>query len=242
MSKIIQRGNKVIKQFVDNKEALKYQYLFNTFPNHVSSIVEGDKLTYTYVEGKLLEEMLNENLESLREIFQKLGEILGKVHFENIEIKDSYLPTLLQRGHFPYPNYFSSSKLFLGSIHGDLNPENIIITYENFIVFIDRLDSYGDIMFDFPFIMSLLCKKKSNNASLIKNLLDIFFSSYFKYNKIPEKEFFISFRNNFLNYGYFLYEHQKNSDRPFFMEWKKSKSISNDLAKFQDFKSYYQSF
>ena len=83
-------------------------------------------------------------------------------------------------------------------------------------------------MYDFTFIMSILCFYiKTQNKEYLK-LLDLFWKNYNILLKSKD-DFFISFRNNFINYGNLVAEDTLNHSA--FPEWRYGHLVSEEIEK-----------
>lgn len=106
---------------------------------------------------------------------------------------------------------------------------------DNKVVFIDRLSFKGDLLFDFTFILSMVCHYYRSCDIKYLVAVKIFFDNYD--NIFTDKDsFYNSFRDNFINYCTYAYndsEHRKS-----FPEWSFCKILSEELSKFASFKSY----
>ena len=225
------------KLFSNNKETLRYAKLFNTFPHHVRTVrVENNKLVYQYVHGETLDKIISNNNSETELIMKKLGEILGKIHFRKFKFLPNYDILCAQRKYYPDHSKFIPSVGYNSIIHGDLNTKNIIINQKKEKIFIDRLEARGDILFDFSFILSLLYAYKKSEKKEYKKYIQIFFKSYLKY-VVLKKNFWISFRNNYMNYGYLRYQSYQKGNRTF-PEWKWGKDMAEKLSQFPNFISF----
>lgn len=227
----------VIKTFGSKNEARRICKLYNTFPYHVKAKTSEEKLIYNYIVGDTLQSILNDKPRST-EVLKSLGSILSEVHFIGCKVLPGYETICRDRNYFPDPSKFITSNQYTSKIHGDLNTRNIIVSSDNKITLIDRYAERGDIMFDFTFIMSILCQYLLTNDIEYKLMITIFFNEYIK--RIKDKEgFFRSFRNNFLGYGYYVYydtDHRLND----FKEWSEGIKIAQELSKYNSFLDYLE--
>ena len=228
------KDNLVIKTFDSDIETKRICDLYNSFSHHVQARTQGNQLIYKYVKGETLGTILNET-QRVREVMKNLGVILRSIHFEDYQITPSYDAVCKSRNLFPDFSKFITSNQYMSRIHGDLNTQNIIISKDNQITFIDRMSDRGDIMFDFTFIMSILCRYLITKEIDYKLMITDFFSEYSKGIR-DKKDFFTSFRNNFMGYGYFVYNddlHRKD-----FTEWSEGEKIAQGLSEVDTFLNY----
>ena len=222
------------KIFDSYSNAKFYKRLYNTFPYHAKAQLKkkSNILEYKFVPWKERYDVIllwdyNYNVK----LCKILGNILWKFHFKNCKIRSWYENICLKRNYVNWVNFIHSN-LYEWNIHGDLHLRNIIVN-ENWIFFIDRLSERGDIMFDFPFIMSLLWFRFKTNNKKYLDYIVVFFIHYSKYIKWCKWDFFVSFRNNFINY--WIICSKISDEREDFPEWKYWKEISKRLQNENDF-------
>ena len=224
------------KEYSDYKETKFYKHIYNTFPRHAKGYIikkYPNRLKYKYIPGKEWRELLMEEKKSVNiKLCKFLWKILWKFHFHWYKIISWYEKICRDRASIKIPNMFKHSKLYYGHIHWDLHLKNIIIN-SSWMFFIDRYSKMGDIMFDFPFIMSFLCMRWETKNSDYIDYIYSFFGTYQNFIPYPKKDFFISFRNNFINYGRIV---QKIAEKKTeFWEWKYWEQISNLLINEKNF-------
>ena len=224
------------KSFRDNEEAQYYTWLYNNFPLHVRASCVWDILEYDYIPGIDRQEVIMTKDKSNHQLLENFWDILWKFHFSNCTISDNYDKICLERGYIDTPTIFIPSKYFFWNIHWDLHFRNIIIQNNTTLVIIDRLLEKWDILWDFPFIMSLLCFWIKENDYKYIEYIKSFFVWYSPHIVWDHNDFFISFRNNFLNYWLVCYEISKT--RNDFKERCYWKAISNLLSQETNFLSF----
>lgn len=225
----------VSKTYPSDTLAAHFTSLYNSFPHHVKAHKVGDSLRYDFVEGTLLSDMLRKAPEKARAPLVRLAKYLASAHSQGVRIRPGYEAVCERRAHFSNPQLFMPSGYYSGWIHGDLNTRNIIVTETGDTVLIDRMKERGDILFDFTFVMSMICLFEESQDTVYLTLLEAFLLEYALWLSDPH-DFFVSFRNNFMNYGYLVANdvvHQKQ-----FPEWAFGKSIAINLASHPDFLSY----
>lgn len=238
MTNIYFENGKVTKEFNTLAEAKRIVNLYNSFSKHVNAEQRLNTIVYNYIPGNTLEETIITNPDLAIQILEELGTTLAQIHFKDYQTTNKYENSCKNRAHYTKKEDFIPSIGYWGTIHGDLNTQNIIVSEKEKIVFIDRMEEKGDILFDFPFIMSILCKYENKKNHIYKSMINSFLKPYKKESNISD-DFFVSFRNNFLNYGYYIYG-QKNNKPPFFQEWKFAKKVSNDLVRHESFLDYVE--
>lgn len=228
------RKDLVKKEFENYSEAKYYKNLYNSFPNHVKAFLNKDSnsLYYQYITWKEWNELIHkwyfDNIHRCRFLWN----LLWKLHFNDCKITAWYDNICLKRNYVASSTVFCKSCLYEWIIHGDLHLKNIIIN-ESWMFFIDRLRDEWDIMFDFPFIMSFRCFRFQTKDNKYLDYILNFFITYVKYIKWFKKDFFTSFRNNFINY--WIVCSNIAEQRGDFQEWKYWNFLSEYLIEESDF-------
>ena len=231
-------GNGLIKkEFKNYSEARYYKKLYNSFPNHAKALLKksDNTLYYKYIPWKEWNDLIHkwyfDNIHRCRFLWNSLW----KLHFKNCKIISWYENVCLKRDYVSSDSIFCKSCMYEWIIHWDLHLRNIIVN-DSWMFFIDRLKERWDIMFDFSFIMSFLWFRfDTKNKKYIDYIIN-FFNTYVKYIKWSKKDFFVSFRNNFINYWIVCSSiAEQRSDFP---EWKYWKNISKHLINEYDFISF----
>lgn len=225
-------NNEVYKRYKDNNEAKKHYLLYNGFPYHVHpSRVKGSYLIYKYVKGDLLNNHFNKKTRNTKLLLSRLGRVLAKIHFSNKAKKlVNYHKICARRNIYPKKEVFHNQKStsYYSKIHGDAHARNLIVKKNNSLVFIDRMRGQGDVLFDFPVLLSLLCssvlKKDPFYLDLSKNFLDGYYSIA-PNNKLFHKGFIL----NMINFSYLSPKFSKKIP-----EWRIGKRIANQLANHED--------
>ena len=227
-------GGYVVKKFDSCKKAKYFSRLYNSFPNHVKSFTFRNFLIYRYSKGETLEKLILSK-KDISEVMINLSKKMNSIHFNNYKIIKNYKQVCLDRELYKKKRNFKDCYSYYSVIHGDLNPRNIIIDEEK-ITFIDRLSEKGDIMFDFTFIINMLCIKYTNNDKSQIKYIKIFFENYLKGIK-NKTNFYDAFTNNIFNYLYFIYYSNYYKSLPF-EEWKEIPRIMIDLEKSKNFEEF----
>jgi hypothetical protein len=227
------------KIFINSDEASYYQWLYNTFPCHVKATVKKNKLIYDYIPGEERYTLVQNKSALNSLLFKNLGRILWKFHFTNCEISSHYEMICANRGYIQDIETFHPSKYYFWTIHWDLHLRNVIISI-NKIYVLDRLSSTGDILFDFPFIMQLLCFWIMKQDREYITYITDFFSTYIEFISWSKDDFFIAFKNNFINYWLVCKEISKR--RNDFPEREYGDVISNRLLHKRDFLQFIHDF
>lgn len=227
----------VTKRFSKNDEAVRYAQLYRTFSHHVQpySVINSD-IKYKYINGMTLQVAIgNTGANKMIDIFRMLASALAENHRDFTIEAHSYGDICASRGHYKDTSVFHPSSYYRSTIHGDLNTGNIIVSDEDKIVFIDRLSDYGDMLYDFTFIMSLLCLYIANRDKRYLFLIEAFFDVYEQI--LPDTEdFYKSLRNNFINYGMVVSKDQHHIAQ--FPEWRFGNRVSEDLVSYENFRQY----
>ena len=191
------------KFFQTYAEAKHYKRLYNMFPRHVKASMSKWKnfIFYRYISWADWESVLDGDNEYNLKLCRYLWNLLGKIHFQNLKIRKGYEKICFARGYVPKKSSFLKSKYYYGYIHWDLHLKNIIVN-NSWLFFIDRLSEQWDIMFDFSFIMSFICFWLQTKDRKYLDYIVNFFITYKRYIKWSTDDFFISFRNNLINYGF----------------------------------------
>lgn len=223
-----------MEKFFDSYSKAKfYKELYNNFPRHAKATLKKNSniIEYKFIQWKVWYDVISWDYNHNIRLCKFLGNILWKFHFKNCNIISWYEKICLNRDYVKWANFINSC-LYEWNIHGDLHLRNIIIG-EHWMFFIDRLSNKWDIMFDFPFIMSLLWFRFTTKDKKYLDYIIIFFIHYSKYIKWQKKDFFVSFRNNFINYWVICSKISK--EREDFPEWRFWEKISKNLQKESDF-------
>lgn len=228
-------GNKVIKYVGSSENALQTMDLYNSFEHHVRASAHGSMIVYDYIVGQTLHSALNSDPESAVILMPKLARYIFDNHQGYITESTNYARICADRQLVSEEAYFTTSPYCKGKIHGDLNTRNIIVTKDQDIVFIDRLVDHGDIMFDFTFVMSLMCLFEASRDRIFLKGVRSFLTEYLS--DIDDKRSFLaSFRNNFINYGVYVKNDVAHHDD--FPEWQHGGNISlrlrNDIDYFHN--------
>jgi hypothetical protein len=226
------------KCFNSELDAEKYVNLYNTFPHHVKANKIWNKLQYDFVPWNDWQSLITDTKKSNETLLLNLWNILWDFHFSECEITEGYEIVCHERGYIKDKKTFIASKQYLGNIHWDLHFKNIIIKNDKLTV-IDRLLERWDILRDFPFIMSLLCYWEMKKDSIYITYIKLFFESYTRFIVWDLTDFFVSFRNNFINYWIVCFNISKKR-RDFLERWY-WKSISNRLKTHHNFLSFLKS-
>jgi len=226
----------VRKAYKSEDESKKKELLFNSFPYHVSALAIDNFLIYKYIYWDTLDAFIMNNADiDVINIFKRMWQILWRIHFEYSVIVPFYERICYNRWYIHDNKVFSKTNLYLGTIHWDCHMRNVIIDDDNNLYFIDRMSGYGDIMYDFPFIMSLLWYYYLYNNTKYLYFILAFFEEYEKFIKGDIDEFYSSFRNNFINYWIVCYKLSKKNP---FKEWIFWKKISCLLRNEKSFKKF----
>ncbi|MHC5738638.1 phosphotransferase [Nostoc sp.] len=235
---IKEESHKVEKICSTKQEATRLWGLFKTFPNHTHPYLVDNKVIYDFVKASMFQEIiLSKHPDSFNNIKQ-LANVLGNFHWKHLVTVANYDKICFERKFYERPEVYLPSYGYFTQIHGDCHLRNILITGQNNIVIIDRLRKCGDLMYDFSFILSLLCLGFKYQDSFFINLIGNFFYFYERYID-DKKNFYTAFRNNLLNYALFAYKTYQNSSPPF-EEWKYGREISEELANYPEFKGFVQ--
>ena len=184
MTRIV-RNIIVAKKYKSIIEVLRFFFLYNTFRYHVKAIPVFTTLIYKYKKGPTLWELINQGVDyhELRLIMIDLARKLSKNH-ENYKILECNYSDVCGERNINHDSKFVSESYFFSKIHGDLNTRNIIIGSDNRVFFIDRLSHNGDMLFDFTFILSILCVYYKSGDSkylfAVKDFFDIYDDALFQ--------------------------------------------------------------
>ena len=238
---IDKRRHTVEKFYQDAKAAQLYSSLFSSFKYHAKPLkLTANRLTYQYVSGDELKVILkNPDSTKARTAMRSLGSRLSENHKKYSLTNGIYGSICRDRAIISKPSHvFIDSGYYFGNIHGDLNTKNIIVDEDGDIFFIDRLSETGDMMFDFTFVMSLLCNYLENHNRAYLDLVRVFFNSYTHILESPD-DFFRSIRNNFINYGQLVARDSTHHSE--FPEWTHGSEIADSLIGFNSFTEYLDS-
>lgn len=209
---------------------------FNSFPSHVNGHLNNNTVNYNFINGETLECTVLKKTEASSTSIKQLAHTLGDLHWSNaIKIKQ-YGKVCTERGFNKNQKIKSSTYGYFTQIHGDLHLRNMLVTTDGELIFIDRMRQCGDLMFDFPFILSLLCFSRAYNDNYFYSLVVSFFSIYEQY--VEDKlNFYRAFLINFVNYAQVAYAAYQNSTPPF-TEIENAAKLSKSAANYNDFNSF----
>jgi hypothetical protein len=233
-----EESKKVEKICSTKEEARRLWGLFKTFPNHARPYLADNKVIYDFVEASMFQEIiLSKHLDSFM-LIKQLANVLGDFHWKHLVTVANYDKICFERKFYDRPELYLPSYGYFTQIHGDCHLRNILITGQNNIVIIDRLRKCGDLMYDFSFILSLICFGFKYQDLFFINLIRDFFSFYERH--IDDKNnFYTALRNNLINYALFASKIYQNSSPPF-EEWKYGKEISQGLANYPEFRVFVE--
>ncbi|EQA4236017.1 hypothetical protein ACX2XH_002147 [Serratia marcescens] len=218
--------------------ALHRQY--NTFPSHVSCQLKESIVNYSYVTGETLESVVLRKDERAPLLLTQLARTLGQLHWNHELIIKNYERICSERVK---ENTFHINDITYGyfsQIHGDAHLRNMLVTPEYKLVFIDRMRQCGDILYDFPFILSLLCLELRRRDGYFYSLVSVFFQCYENY--VDDKvNFYRAFMVNFINYAKIARETYNNAVPPF-KEWKSAQELVEATKDYGDFKTFLISY
>lgn len=226
----------VIKKNASCLSSIKISFLYNSFSYHIKSIPFLNNIFYIYKKGDTLSDKLRNNTsyEQLRMIIIDLARKISINHRKHTIISNNY-DRICKERRINTNVRFVSRSYYYSKIHGDINTENIIVRSNNTILFIDRMCYKGDLLFDFTFILSILCyyyqTDNFNYLVLIRDFFDIYERIF-----IDKNEFYCSFRDNFLNYCFYAYNDSGNLHR--FPEWQYCLHIVKELSSFTNFNDF----
>lgn len=221
-------------QFSSDARALHRQY--NSFPAHVRSQLQGCSINYLFTTGETLEVIVRERHGRVSELVNNLADFLAKLHWAEPIIIKEYEKICAVRKLDRFQEINENTYGYFTRIHGDLHLRNILMAPNYELVFIDRMRQCGDMMYDFPFILSLLCFERIYNDGYFHSLVVGFFQVYEQYVDDIDN-FHRAFLVNFINYAQIAHATYMKSSPPF-EEWVKAAGLSMSASCYNDFKTF----
>ncbi|MEI7087645.1 hypothetical protein WCU61_16355 [Pectobacterium versatile] len=219
-------------------DAITMMRQFNSFPFHVNSKVDSNVVSYKFITGDTFEQAILARRDNVSTLINNFAHILGCVHWDEPILISNYEQLCEERLIYKSRHVVGTTHGYFSRIHGDLHLGNIVVTKDDDIFFIDRLRQCGDVMFDFPFILSLLCFYQFKKDDYFYTLVINFFSIYERY--VDDKDnFYRAFLVNFINYSRFVSVHQKHF-LPKFPESKYAAKLSQLAVHYKDFKAFIE--
>lgn len=214
--------------------------LYSNFPLHVGCQLKGNVINYSYVAGETLESVVLGKDEHAALLLIQLAKALGQLHWNNVLIIKNYDKICSERRKKNIHCANDTIYGYFSQIHGDAHLRNILVTPEYKLVFIDRMRQCGDVLYDFPFILSLLCLECTWRDGYFYSLVSVFFQCYEDYvdNKV---NFYRAFMVNFISYAKIAHENY-NDTMPPFNEWKAAQGLVEAAKDYGDFKTFLISY
>lgn len=213
---------------------------FCSFPRHVRSQLQGNTLRYPFVAGETLESCLLAKEAHASSLMVQLADVLAQVHWNAVITIEHYEAICTARRQTPPGKRNEATYGYFTRIHGDLHLRNLLVTPEHELVFIDRMRYCGDMLYDFPFMLSLLCFECRYRDGYFHHLAVTFFRHYERYIDEPHN-FYRAFLVNFINYAHIAYETHRHATPPFH-EWKHAGTLASAAAGYDDFKTFLLRF